>query len=269
MASEMRDALPIIVGGCHRSGTSLVRRILNAHPHIYCGPETNFWRDFYSEYIDDPIRHGRFMTAARALLPEDLLLETLGGAFINLHERAAERAGKSRWADKDPLNIMHLSAWDRLLGEEWLCIHVIRNPLDTLASIKDVGFPFAIPGSLEDRITYYQNFTLAGMRFGAAHPSRYLQLAYEELVTDPTSTVAAMMNWLDECYDTEQLNFNRHVHQVGLEDPKIAATTKIHSESLGRWQGVLTSDEADQIVESCWVLWRQAVPESHIEVATP
>ena len=34
------SALPIIVGGCFRSGTSLVRRLLNAHSRIFCGPDS-------------------------------------------------------------------------------------------------------------------------------------------------------------------------------------------------------------------------------------
>ena len=50
-----RNTWPIIVGGCHRSGTSLVRRLLNAHSRIYCGPEVKFFRDFFKDERDDII----------------------------------------------------------------------------------------------------------------------------------------------------------------------------------------------------------------------
>src|SRR6266700_7471909 len=97
-----RSSWPIVVGGCHRSGTSLVRRLLDSHSRIHCGPEVKFFRDFYGDYFDDPLDHLRFTRSARSLLGEDELLEVVGRAFVLLHERAAHRAGKQRWADKVP-----------------------------------------------------------------------------------------------------------------------------------------------------------------------
>jgi Sulfotransferase family len=181
----LRNTWPIIIGGCHRSGTSLVRRILNAHSHIYCGPEAKFFRDFYGDYVSDPVGHARFMSSARAILPEADLLEVLGRAFINLHERAAARACKMRWADKNPENVLYLNQWQQLLGDGWLMIHVVRNPLDTLASIEEVKFPLAIPAQLYERIQFYRRYTQAGLDFSKEHPERYHRVLYEQLVSSP------------------------------------------------------------------------------------
>ncbi|HEV8165823.1 MAG TPA: sulfotransferase, partial [Actinomycetota bacterium] len=42
----MADAhRPIFIVGCQRSGTTLLRLILDAHPNISCGPETRFLED--------------------------------------------------------------------------------------------------------------------------------------------------------------------------------------------------------------------------------
>src|SRR5438105_15007030 len=114
MSSESRNDWPIIIGGCHRSGTSLVRRILNAHSRIFCGPEVKFFRDFFGAYKDDPIRHLRFFNTARTILSGDELLQIFGGAFVSMHERAAAVAGKPRWADKNPENVLSLELWQRL-----------------------------------------------------------------------------------------------------------------------------------------------------------
>ena len=116
----MTRASPIIVGGCHRSGTSLVRRLLNAHSAIHCGPEVKFFRDFFGDYPDDTLKPFRFLATARSILPEDELLEIAGAAFVAIHERAARRAGKRRWADKAPENVLHLAEWRRILGDDWL-----------------------------------------------------------------------------------------------------------------------------------------------------
>ena len=161
----MTEKLPIIIGGCHRSGTSLVRRILNAHSEIYCGPEIKFFRDFYEDYFDDPLKHIRFSSTARAMLSEDALFELLGAAFINIHEIAAAGAGKKRWADKNPENVKYLEQWEKLLGSNWVFVHVVRNPLDTIASMIDVGFPLTIPPQLEQKISFYNDMLISGYAF--------------------------------------------------------------------------------------------------------
>ncbi len=108
------------------------------------------------------------MASARPMLPESDLLEVLGRAFVALHERAAAYAGKSRWAGKNPENALRLARWQRLFGDNWLFVHAVRNPLDTLASIKEVKFAGAIPAELSARIAFYQRYTQAGLDFGEA-----------------------------------------------------------------------------------------------------
>jgi len=259
----LRNTWPIIIGGCHRSGTSLIRRILNAHSHIYCGPEVKFFLDFYGDFLDDPIWFARFMASAHAMLPEGDLLEVLGRAFVALHDRAAAHAGKSRWADKNPENVLYLVEWQRLLGDSWVFVHVVRNPLDTLASIKEVEFPRAIPAELSSRIAFYQRYTQAGLEFGAKHPDRYYRLLYEQLVRSPKATVEDLMRWLGETFEPGQLKFNELPQQSGLEDPKIAKTSEIHTQSIGRWQTVLSYEEAKMVWRETHELWALIDPDGH------
>lgn len=145
------DACPIVIGGCYRSGTSLVRRLLNAHSGVHCGPEVTFFRDFYGSYFDDQLSHLRFTQTARTLASEADLMVILGKAYIALHEHAAAQEGKARWADKSPDNVLYLQDWERLLGDRWVFIQVVRNPLDTLASIKEARFPLTLPADLAGR----------------------------------------------------------------------------------------------------------------------
>lgn len=256
-----RSTWPIIVGGCHRSGTSLMRRILNAHARICCGPEVKFFRDFYDDYPQDAVRHLRFMGSARAILPEEDRLEILGRAFIRLHQRAAAYAGKPRWADKNPENVLYLQQWQQLLGKSWLMVHVVRNPLDTLASIKEAKFPFSIPLELDGRIAFYQQYTQAGLEFGRAHPDRYYRLLYEQLVDSPEATLRDLMHWLGEEFQQGQLAFNQFPQQKGLEDPKVAATDGVHADSLGRWPEVLSREEAQTVWQETRDIWSGMDPE--------
>ena len=252
---------PIVIGGCHRSGTSLLRRVLNAHSAIHCGPEVKFFRDFYGHYADDAWADFRFFATARAILPESDLLSIAGAAFVAMHERAAARAGKRRWADKTPENVLHLADWQRLLGEEWTFVHVVRHPLDTLASIKETGFRRTIPADLDGRIAWYRRFTQAGLDFGATTPDRYRRVVYESFVADPEAGVDSLMDALDESPERGQLAFNALPQQRGLEDPKVGETTRVHAESVGRWRAVLSDDEARVIWDGTRDLWCQIDPE--------
>jgi hypothetical protein len=256
-----RNCWPIIVGGCHRSGTSLVRRILNAHSRIFCGPEVKFLRDFNGDYKDDPIRHLRFFPTARTVLHEEELLSIFGKAFVEMHSRAAALAGKARWADKNPENVLYLPQWEHLLGSEWLLIHVVRNPLDTLASMKEASFPLTLPETLEGRIDFYQRYTNAGLEFEKSNSDRYYRLIYEKLVASPESVLPDLMTWLGEEFENRQLDLNRGAEAGhGLEDRKIAATTEIHQQSVGRWQSLLNKREVRKIRAATDALWSQIDP---------
>lgn len=267
------DPRPIVVGGCYRSGTSLVRRLLDSHPRIHCGPEVKLFRDFYGDYLDaeDPAAHLRFLATARSILPEDEVLEVLGAALVEMHERAARAAGKARWADKVPENVVFLEQWQRILGEEWVFLHVVRNPLDTLASIAEQGFPKSIPAGLDERIDLYVRYAEAGIRFGAEHPDRYVRLLYEDLVEEPEAAVRGLMEGLGERFHPQQLAINSTPHQAGLEDPKAAAASAINRDSVGSWRRLLGEEEAATIAERTAAVWSRLDPDgrhrAHVDAA--
>lgn len=259
----MSDDRPIVVGGCYRSGTSLVRRLLDSHPRIHCGPEVKFFRDLHGDYIgvEDPIAHLRFMAGARSLLPQAELLDVLGAAFVEIHERAARAAGKPRWADKVPENVVFLDEWERILGDRWVFLHVVRNPLDTLASIEEQVFPRSIPAGLEERIDLYVEYAEAGLRFADERPQRYARILYEDLVEGPETTVRALMASLGEAFDPGQLAINASPHQPGLEDPKAGAPTTIHRDGVGRWREILSPGDAETIARRSAPVWSRLDPD--------
>ena len=264
-----RRTWPIVVGGCHRSGTSLVRRLLDSHSRIHCGPELGFFRDFYGDYRDDPLAHLRFARTLRSIVPERNALELLGRALVEAHERAARSSGKARWADKAPENVLYLDAWNALLGDRFFLLHVVRNPLDTVASMRG-RFPLTLPESLVGLADHYRRYTEAGLRFAIAAPERSHRIVYEELCADPGATLAQALGWLGEDLEAPQLAFNATSHQAGLEDPDVADTDGVHAQSLGRWRSRLSEGEAASVWERTHDVWEACDPDGRwVETPLP
>jgi hypothetical protein len=248
---------PIVVGGCHRSGTSLLRRMLDAHPSIHCGPEVTFFRDFFGEFRDDPLRHLRFATTMRDLVPEEEALEVLGRAMVELHQRAARRSGKSRWADKSPDNVLHAAQWDALLGGRMLFVQIVRDPLDTIGSMRG-RFPLTLPTDLDSLVDHWLTYTKAGLDFVAAHSERSTVVVYESLCTSPEPTLRKLMAFLDADLHPAQLPFNRQPHQPGLEDPNVAESEAPHTCSIGRWSSTFSPAEENAVRARTVQLWTAA-----------
>ncbi|WP_162008636.1 sulfotransferase family protein [Thermochromatium tepidum] len=237
---------PILIGGFYRSGTTLLRRLLDAHPEVHCPPELKFMRDLLGEYRDDPYGHLRFSNTCRALpLAESERLAIWGRAYAELRTRAAERLGKRRWADKDPENARYLPYWEQALGSNFVYVHLVRDPLDTLASVREMGFEKSLPPGLAEQVALWRANAEAALQFRERAPERASVLSYEALVKRPGPTLEALLAWLGlEPDDSLIQGLTDPARGRGLEDPKIDRTSGIHGEGLGR--GVRELDPASQ-----------------------
>jgi hypothetical protein len=244
---EKSRNLPIIIGGFYRSGTTLVRRLIDSHSRIHCGPEVKFFKDFYGDYLYDDLHHVRlFKTLSTLGLTEQEMLAIFGRAFVESHELAARKSGKVRWADKNPENVLYLQQWEQMLPEGFLFLHVVRDPLDALASLKEIGFAKAVPADFSGKVRLFKAFREAGDQFLVRHPLTSLTIHYEQIVQFPDTSLEAIFSWLGEQYEADVLqNFNLPERGEGIEDPKIRTTESVHSQSVGRWREILTKMEVD------------------------
>jgi hypothetical protein len=177
-------------------------------------------------------------------LGSEEILDIFGGALIAAHEAAASKAGKSRWADKDPENVLYLEEWQRLLPGGFFFVHVVRHPLDTLASLLEVGFRKTVPPSFEEKVESLKRFVQAGADYEERYPATSLRIRYEDMVTEPEATLANLFNGLSLRWESEVLEkFNLPQRGSGVEDPKVSATRNVHDFSVGRWRRDLTRKE--------------------------
>jgi len=239
------SSFPIIIGGVHRSGTTLLRRLRNGHPKIFCPAEIKFHKDLLAQYLDDPLAHGRLGSSIRALdLPTETWLDAFGVALCRCYDIAARRTGKTRWADKNPENALNASHWDRLLDGRRAFVLVIRHPLDVIASIAETPMPRDIPIDIVGRAAHVRDYITAGLAFADDHPERSILVRYERLVREPRDALSELTSFLGEEYDNAMINnLLTGSHGEGIEDPKARRHVDISSENVGRWRRDLSTDQ--------------------------
>jgi hypothetical protein len=251
---------PVIIGGFYRSGTSLLRRIVDAHPDIHCPPEVKFFRDFHGDYVRDALKKLRFFSSASSLgLDSSELLEIFGGAFIQAHERAAAKLHKARWADKNPENCLYLNEWHELLQGRMQYVHVVRNPLDALSSLLETPFPKTVPPGFEERIDLLCLYQRRALDFMGRHPDISCCVRYEDVVSSPQEEIAKLFSFLGEHFHASVLTgFGSVERRRGIEDPKARAQTRINTGSIGRWKKDLSGRQVRMVRAKCAAIMKRS-----------
>lgn len=254
-----RSRLPIVVGGFYRSGTTLVRNLLDAHSAIHCGPEVKFLQELNGGYLDDDCAKIRFFSTVRSLgLPTSAILRELGRGFVRLHRDAAQAAGKRRWADKVPENALHIRQWRKMLPGGFLFVHVVRNPLDALASLGERGFPHTVPAGFRERALLYRAFRENAEDHERRWPATSTRIRYEDLATEPLPVLDRLFRFLGEQPEPQVVaQFNAPERRRGLEDRKIRRSKEIHADSIGRWRRDLTAEQiaiAREVLPAQWIV---------------
>ncbi|MEM9168731.1 MAG: sulfotransferase [Pseudomonadota bacterium] len=238
--------VPIIIGGSHRSGTSLFRHLLNAHSGIFCPSEIKFHMDLLRQFPNDPLEFARLSASIDALgLSRDEWLDEFGTAFVRCFEKAATRAGKRRWADKNPENAVNIAHWRRLLGGRLFFILVVRHPLDVIASMADARMDRVIPTDVAGRADHISRFIRTGLEYCTAQPGMSYVLRYEALVEAPQATLSTVLPALGESFEPGMLEALKAPSGTprGIEDPKVHRTRSVHASSVGRWRKDLSASD--------------------------
>lgn len=172
---------PIVIGGCARSGTSLLLSILSAHPAIHAIPvETDAFTEWNS--AGQPIRMDR--------LYRQLLIHSI-------------KPSATRWCEKRPYNVRFISEILKYYREKVKFIHIIRDPRAVCTSIhpnKPTDY-WVSP----DR--YIHDVTL-GLAF-EKHPAVFT-LKYEELISQTETVIQRLCEFMEEPFHESMKNWYEH-----------------------------------------------------------
>lgn len=256
MVPELPDperARPIFVVGAPRSGTSMLRFMLDRHPSVGLCDETHFFYYVYSRRrhfgdLSDPDARRRLveryleMKNIRVLgLDREALARTLerhGDSyrlfFLLLLDRYAHETGKSRPGEKSPDHALHVDTLCRWYPRCRI-VHLVRDPR-------------AVVGSLR-RMPWARNSVLANARWwrrNTAAPlhlrgrENYLLVRYEDLVSDPGSELTRICAHLGEPYSEAMLEpEDAEDHRPWTE----RARRRVTRNRVDRWREELSETE--------------------------
>jgi hypothetical protein len=225
----MRDPFIIIVGR-GRSGTTLLRAMLDSHPSVAIPPESHFLvtlarsprafrRDggFSSErFTEALISHWGFRgwgldeAAVRSTLAA-AQPATYADAVRAIFERYATDRGKTRYGEKTPMNVLHMTKLASLFPEARF-IHLIRDGRDVALSYRDADFGTT---SIGESAVFWRRFVARGRRDGRrlGH-ARYREVRYEDLVHDPEDVLRSLCSFVDLPFDSTMLQYFERADDV-------------------------------------------------------
>jgi hypothetical protein len=204
---------PFVVG-VGRSGTTLLRLMLDAHPQLAIPAETHFVPELLeregecrdSDELVDAIVSARTWSDF-GLDPGRLRAAAAGAdgaadvlrAFYGL---CAEREGKPRWGDKTPGYVKRMRTIGAALGEARF-IHLLRDGRDVALSRRKRGMGAEKP--ISDVAELWKRRIENARRQAKRLPGRYLELRYEDLVAEPEPALRDVCKLIELDFDPGML----------------------------------------------------------------
>ena len=214
--------------GVERSGTTILRTMLDMHSRLAMTPESYFpveWlrphlRRVYeqvdtSNTVDTKLllqELGKHEWFAKWGLPLDAVESawnahpprTVPDALSALYRAYGDAEGKQLVGDKTPAFVWEIP----LLAAAFPAarfIHVVRDGRDVALAFKALAH--RPPDTLPDGVIYWRNHVRAGRRFGEAIPGRYTEVRYEDLLDDPRRELEKLCGFLDLGFEEQMLDY--------------------------------------------------------------
>jgi len=259
----------IIIGGCGSSGTTLLRKMLNAHSNIACGPEMSVFdrpkifevsltwlytmyrnRDFDS--LDEgcvyPLRMQPLNSTYFGLSPDNSSkfyhspdeieamfdqVETTRDFFDLFFTRYAEKNGANIWAEKTPNNIFCV---DKVF--EWfpdaVFVEVVRDGRDVVLSLNARRNNHAVVACWR-----WIAAVSAGQRYESTiwkNGSTYIRIYYEDLIKAPGIQLDRICRAVGEKFEPAMLEYWREPLPEDKDQKLDYGTQPIFENSIGKWK---------------------------------
>lgn len=255
----MQSQLPFFVVGAQRSGTTMLRLMLNAHPRIAVPHESGFIPEFHARLRDygdlsvrdnaarllDDIARSRHAARGKLVFDSEAVLAAPIAGYADLIRSIfcvyAARRGKPRWGDKTPGYGTHLEVlWELFPG--CTIVHIVRDGRDVALSNRGVSWGIR---DLTKVARQWRWETVVTRKLGRMLGAHYLEVRYENLVQHAEAELRRICAHIGEDYDASML----HYHETARDE--------VPAESLQWHASSIRPPDSDKIA-----MWRYGLTET-------
>lgn len=207
---------PFIIG-VPRSGTTLLRLMLDSHSLLCIPPETQFLSAIMK--IENPSVEQTIHAISHCArwtdfgMTEEVLREphpeSAVDAVRRFYDTYSAKRGKNQWGDKTPQygRIMHRI---KVLLPDTYFIHLIRDGRDAYVSWRQTRWP--TPSSVESGAKMWSSY-IREVRQQVAAVRDYCELRYEDLVTQPEECLRRVCYSIRLSFESSMLSYFRHAKE--------------------------------------------------------
>jgi hypothetical protein len=242
---------PVFLIGMPRSGTKLLREILNGHSRLrFSDIETEFLPYWVSNWpkllpaathahfaafdercrelpffvqlaeMGNPIDRDRWFEACNAFTPA-AVFSGLMRSILGI----SSRDGQIMWGDKSPSYIHHIPL---LLQQFPACriVHIIRDVRDYALSMRQAWHKNALRATQR-----WHDDVLTARNHAREFRESVMEIRYEDLLTEPRTFVEVLCNFLGVAFEEEMLCPDRIVENIGAAK----GTSSIMRSNIGKY----------------------------------
>ncbi len=252
---------PIFILGTERSGSNLLRLILNAHsqivvphpPHImhYFAPLAANYGNLGDDTRFRALVHDVLALVGAHIHPWDWIpsaedvfagskARTLFAVYAAIHEALRLHAGKARWGCKSTFMVDHV-AEVRSAFRNARFLWLFRDPRDVAASSKESVFSTFHPAYTARLWVDQQELALRAEAEGGV-----LRMRYEDLVAAPEEAVRRLCSFVDEPFEPAMLRWfeDREARKsADLSESWKNTAAPMQSDRLARYRRDLSPEE--------------------------
>mmetsp|Transcript_3336 Transcript_3336/g.4976 ORF Transcript_3336/g.4976 Transcript_3336/m.4976 type:complete len:329 (+) Transcript_3336:3-989(+) len=238
--------LPIFIIGFVRSGSTLLERVLDAHPEIVGTGEDSVFNGRL-----DHIRNSIVQASISGDMLElnQVVEEMADSVAFDMRERwkeidansakddKTERTEPTRFTDKMLTNYFNVG-FIHMLFPNALILHVARNPMDVIWSAYKHEFP---PGGLDYTSDFhslanmYHSYREVMLHWDSVLPGRVTHVRYEDLVNDMPGVARAIIAATGLDWDDNVLDFHKKKQAVNTLSTS-QVRKGIYKDSMNAWK---------------------------------
>lgn len=205
---------PVFIGGCERSGTTLLGAMLGGHPDYVCVPEMQFKFDLLRLSPNgagdslDKSRTLRTLNKRSSFRIWDLpiALDTLPHESVSYREcidwlvtAYGEKVAKPApavWIDHTPKNARYAATLFQAFPDAKM-VHIVRDGRAVAASVLPLDWG---PNEIEPAARFWAERLAYGLMAESRWPEKVVRIHYEDLVQSPEPTLQKLCAALDMEY---------------------------------------------------------------------